>query len=29
MQNKMNMKNEMHKCIHQNSQVNLSAQEFE
>ena len=29
MQNKMNMKNETHKCVPRNSQINLSAQEFE
>ena len=29
MQNKMNMKNKTHKCVPRNSQMNLSAQEFE
>ena len=29
MRNKMNMKNKIHKCVPQNSQINLSAQEFE
>ena len=29
MQNKMNRENEMHKCVLRNSQINLSAQEFE
>lgn len=29
MQNEMNMKNKMHKCVPRNSQINLSAQEFE
>lgn len=29
MQNKMNMKNEMHKCVPRSRQINLSAQEFE
>ena len=29
MQNKMNMKNKIHKCVPRNSQINLSAQEFE
>ena len=29
MQNKMNMKNKTHKCVPRNSQINLSAQEFE
>lgn len=29
MRNKMNMKNKMHKCVPRNSQINLSAQEFE
>ena len=29
MQNKMNMKNETHKCVTRNSQINLSAKEFE
>ena len=29
MQNKMNMKNEMHKCVLRNSHINLSAQEEE
>ena len=29
MQNKMNMKNETHKCVPRNSQINLSSQEFE
>lgn len=29
MQNEMNMKNEKHKCVPRNSQINLSAQEFE
>ncbi len=29
MRNKMNMKNKMHKCVLRNSQINLSAQEFE
>ncbi|MFQ7462803.1 hypothetical protein [Agathobacter rectalis] len=29
MQNNMNMKNETHKCVPRNSQINLSAQEFE
>jgi len=29
MRNKMNMKNKMHKCVLGDSQINLSAQEFE
>lgn len=29
MQNKMNVKNKTHKCVPRNSQINLSAQEFE
>ena len=29
MRNKMNMKNKMHKCAPRNSQINLSAQEWE
>ena len=29
MQNKINMKNKTHKCVPRNSQINLSAQEFE
>lgn len=29
MQNEMNMKNKMHKCVPRNSQINLLAQEFE
>ncbi len=29
MRNKMNMKNKTHKCVPENSQINLSAQEFE
>ena len=29
MRNKMNMKNKMHKCAPTNSQINLSAQEWE
>ena len=29
MRNKMNMKNKTHKCVPRNSQINLSAQEFE
>ena len=29
MQNEMNMKNKMNKCVPRNSQINLSAQEFE
>ena len=29
MRSKMNMKNKMHKCAPRNSQINLSAQEFE
>ena len=29
MQNKMNMKNNIHKCVPRNSQINLSVQEFE
>ncbi len=29
MQKEMNMKNKMHKCVLRNSQINLSAQEFE
>lgn len=29
MRNKMNMKNEEHKCVPRDSQINLSAQEFE
>ena len=29
MQNKMNMKNKMHKCVPRNSKINLSAQEFD
>ena len=29
MQNEMNMKNKTHKCVPKNSQINLSAQEFE
>ena len=29
MRNKMNMKNNMHKCVPRNSQINLSAKEFE
>jgi len=29
MQNEMNMKNKTHKCVPGNSQINLSAQEFE
>lgn len=29
MQNKMNMKNKIHKSVPRNSQINLSAQEFE
>jgi hypothetical protein len=29
MQNRMNMKDEMHKCVPRNNQINLSAQEFE
>lgn len=28
MQNKMNMKNKTQKCVPRNSQINLSAQEF-
>lgn len=29
MQNMMNMKNETHKCVPRNNQINFSAQEFE
>ena len=29
MQNKMNMENKTYKCVPENSQINLSAQEFE
>lgn len=29
MQKEMNMKNKMHKCVLRDSQINLSAQEFE
>ena len=29
MQNKMNMKNKIHKSVPRNSQINLLAQEFE
>ena len=29
MQKEMNIKNKMHKCVLRNSQINLSAQEFE
>ncbi len=29
MQKEMNMKNKMHKCVLRNSQINLSAKEFE
>ena len=29
MRNKMNMKNKMHECVPRNSQINVSAQEFE
>lgn len=29
MQNKMNVENKTHKCVPRNSQINLSAQEFE
>ena len=29
MHNMMNMKNKTHKCVPENSQINLSAQEFE
>ena len=29
MRNKMNRENKMHKCVPRNSQINLSALEFE
>ena len=29
MQNEMNMKNKIHKCVPRNGQINLSAQEKE
>ena len=29
MLNKMNMNNKIHKCVSRNSQINLSAQEFD